>query len=365
MDSYPRIPGKRFRLLSLAATLTGLLACQLAQAAPAIGSVAGSASHGELISISGNSFGTRSSYNNIGDTWKSGSFINFRFKDFEDNKLNSDGFFPQKGGSTWTPGAGELYLANGGPTNSTHYMRRMYTSGESGGLSAEASGAGNQFYSTFKFMLDPNTQSGKFFRFYANSPQNNIYLSTGGSGTTVRGYSECTASSCSPETEWGAGPSFQSGKWHRVEVFADASTNTFSVWVDGTMSWTQRDWLATNLGLNNHTLDYPNMIDGPSRGYGSAGAYSYDDIYIDFTQARVELSDSPTWAGAKRREVQIPVSWSAGLIDVRVNAGAFASGQQAYLYVVDPQGQVNSQGYPVTLGQVTVRPHPPSGFNIQ
>jgi hypothetical protein len=77
----------------------------------------------------------------------------------------------------------------------------------------------------------------------------------------------------------------------------------------------------------------------------------YDDIYVDFTQARVELGDGAKWNGCTHREIQIPQSWSAGAISIIVNAGSFQPGQRLYLYVVDENGSCSADGYPLVLGR--------------
>jgi len=111
------------------------------------------------------------------------------------------------------------------------------------------------------------------------------------------------------------------------------------------------------------------MIDGPERGCGTNGSYNFDDVFIDFTLARVEISDSPTWSGARRKEVQIPVQWSNNSIDIRINTGTFSTGQAAYLYVVDASGKINEQGYPITIGKVSAHsnssPNPPTSVSVQ
>jgi hypothetical protein len=193
----------------------------------------------------------------------------------------------------------------------------------------------------------------------------NVYFSSGCDNYKVRGYSECTASSCSPSTEWGTGPDFQVDKWHRVEVWADSSSNTVSVAIDGVNAWTKRNWLAPSLSLNGHTVDYPNMIDSSSRGCGTAGSYNFDDIFVNFTAARVELGDAATWSAVRKKEVQLPVSWGSGSVTVRVNGGEFASGQSAYLYVVNSSGAVNSNGFPVKLGGSALAPNPPTSVSAQ
>ena len=86
-----------------------------------------------------------------------------------------------------------------------------------------------------------------------------------------------------------------------------------------------------------------------------------DDLYFDDTQARIELCDRPTWVSCTQREHQIPVNWSANSVEFEMNAGAFATAEDVYLYVVDAQGSVNPQGFPVRVGAASaVRPNPPT-----
>ena len=317
---------------------------------PAISGISGTVGAGQTVTVSGSGFGSHASYNNVSDTWNGGQYLNFRFKDFEDATLNSHGFYAQSGGSPWTPTATDLSIQSGGPTNSTSFMRRMYGQ-ENGGLSADVAGAGNQLYTTFKFMVPSGTQSGKLFRFYADSPQNNVWISTGCSDLWVRGFSECTATSCAnAQVQWGTGPQLTAGVWHRLEFWVNADTNTVTASVDGAVNWTMSNWLNSTLALNGHTVDYPNMIDGArDASCPPVGSYNYDDIFVDFTQARVEIGDASTWAAVQHKEVQIPVSWSASSVQIKVNKGEFTTGTQAWLYVVDSNGAVNPNGTPVTI----------------
>jgi hypothetical protein len=358
------------RNATLLACAIGIASLQSATAAPSVSNVSGEFSHGGAVTISGSGFGSRGAYNNASGTWTGGKFLNFRFKDFEDGQLNSNGFFAQKSGSPWSASSSELGIQNGGPANSTRYMRRSYVTGELGGLSTNVSGAGNQLYTTFKFMMPAGTQSGKMFRFYADSPQYDVYLSTGCTNNMVRGFSECTSGSCSgATTEWGSGPALTANQWHRVEVWADSSRNVFNVAVNGVQAWQKSNWLNSNLGLNGHTLDYPNMLDSSSREAScpATGSYSYDDIYVDFTQARVEISDASTWSNARKKEVQLPISWNDGAITIRTNTGTFSAGQTVYVYVVDSSGAVNSQGIAIKIGgtATVAQPSPPTNVMAQ
>ena len=73
-----------------------------------------------------------------------------------------------------------------------------------------------------------------------------------------------------------------------------------------------------------------------------------DDVYIDTTWARVLLGDAADPDECTVLEPQPPTSWSDGSITVTVNLGGL-SGDTAYLFVYDADGNVNSPGFPVTI----------------
>ncbi|NUO50543.1 MAG: hypothetical protein HOV80_16935 [Polyangiaceae bacterium] len=344
------------RTTSLCALLATFAVSSVALAEPSIQGATGNVEPGQALTLSGSGFGTRVDFNDIGDEWSGSHHLAFRFTDFEDGALENDGFYPQKSDSPWSPSTEELAILDGGPTGSSKYLRRAYTDGEVGGISADFNGAGDQLYTSFKFMMPPDTQSGKLWRMWADDPQNDIFLSSGCSDYYLRGASECGASSCAgAETEWGEGPELTAGTWHRVEVWADATTGTFTTWIDGQVAWSKDNWLATSLSLDGHTIDFPNMIDDETRDPDCPplGSYNYDDIYVDFTQARVELGDMPTWSASTLKEVQIPTSWADGSVEVRVSTGPFADGKTVYAYVVAADGSVNEMGYPITISGST------------
>jgi PKD repeat protein len=84
-------------------------------------------------------------------------------------------------------------------------------------------------------------------------------------------------------------------------------------------------------------------IDGCPAPVGSGGAY-YDDVYIDSTQARVEIGNASSYDACTFREIQIPTSWSSTQIQVTFNAGAFAQDDPAWIFVIDSNG-AKSAGY--------------------
>lgn len=92
-----------------------------------------------------------------------------------------------------------------------------------------------------------------------------------------------------------------------------------------------------------------------------------DDIYIDNTRARVEIGDTAFWGNNTHREVQIPTTWSSDSITVTINQGSFNNGDTAYLFVVDENGEVNTNGYPITIGESesdTTPPQSPHGLAV-
>jgi len=96
----------------------------------------------------------------------------------------------------------------------------------------------------------------------------------------------------------------------------------------------------------------------------------YDDIYVDNTPARVEIGNSNKWSNCTVRDIQAPSQWSNSSVSVTVSTPSFASNQKAYIYIVDINGNVNSEGYPITIGNSSTVPpsydqlKPPSGLFV-
>ncbi|MFH1380062.1 MAG: hypothetical protein ABII23_07275, partial [bacterium] len=99
-------------------------------------------------------------------------------------------------------------------------------------------------------------------------------------------------------------------------------------------------------------------IDSSAR---SAKVY-YDDVYIDNTQTRVEIGDKQTWNSCTQREIQMPTAWSDTSIAITVNRGSFDQCKTYYLYVVDANGNVNTNGFPIPI--VPAADEPPCPLRI-
>lgn len=94
------------------------------------------------------------------------------------------------------------------------------------------------------------------------------------------------------------------------------------------------DWFIQDDVSNYHTTQPGNFV-------------YYDDVYMDDSWARVMIGNKPTWTESTQREIQIPSAWSDNSISVTLNQGGFPSFNSAYLYVIDPDGNVNQTGFPL------------------
>ncbi|MDR7420718.1 MAG: hypothetical protein QN178_17620, partial [Armatimonadota bacterium] len=161
------------------------------------------------------------------------------------------------------------------------------------------------------------------------------------------------------------------GSWHLIQVeFAensgvDRADGRLRLWIDGQIYDDTRT-LVTNIGTDGPAVNKRPFIIGlfdswPPSDAPVANMFGYyADIYVDNTFARVEIGDAPRYDDCTHREIQYPLSWDPGAISIRVNQGAFAAGQAAYVFVVDDGGRVNPVGFPITFGGQTVPPPAPS-----
>lgn len=143
--------------------------------------------------------------------------------------------------------------------------------------------------------------------------------------------------------------------WGRVEALVTLSTPGVS---DGTIAlyWNGHELFNSSTVCTRHANNPSIVWDSfilPSMPQDQGTAQwdtRVDDVYIDTTQARVEIGDASTWAACTHKEVQPATSWSASSAIVTLNRGSFGTSDTAYVYVVDSTGAVNSSGYQITFG---------------
>lgn len=149
------------------------------------------------------------------------------------------------------------------------------------------------------------------------------------------------------------------GEWERVEFYikqesAPDTSDDGRIWLAQTANGniSMHDSGVISESCNGVVSNLNWLTFGFDKNCSGAGATSVmdirlDDIYIDDTQARVEIGDGATWSANNHREVQVPSSWSSGSVTITLNQGSFSSFNNLYLYIVDSDGNVNTNGYPL------------------
>lgn len=303
--------------------------------------------HGEAITIGGSDFGLHPDFNSSSSAWKGQLHLVAGFKDFEDGSITSGDF---KSGNGFNE---NVSIAAGGPANSTGYLTTTAINSRltSYGIKQSGNNQGTLFTS-FWYKQSSTHHSGKMWRWFfgPNSSNDNLYVAAGNPGTPtqlVMAGDYMAQNSPALRTAWG--PVFSADVWHKLEIFASKQYNAYVIHMDGveylniatqnTAMWSY----AHTMSPDGHTVDSPSMSER-----GDVCPFNYDDVYIDYTQARVELATGSTWATRGICNTQIPLSWSNTTLSVAINLGSFASGSERYLYVVTADGRVNAAGIPVT-----------------
>lgn len=145
------------------------------------------------------------------------------------------------------------------------------------------------------------------------------------------------------------------GRWNRMEIIVDAERGTVRHYVNGVYQRVSHSSVGefdiddyekrpefADLGLNVAVLGFDHGL----TSYG-AMVTDFGEIYIDTTRARVEIGDAPTWAETRHREIQLPTAWSDGSIEVTLQEGSLEGLSGRYLYVIDAEGNVNEEGFPL------------------
>lgn len=171
-----------------------------------------------------------------------------------------------------------------------------------------------------------------------------VWDDIGGNGTRISWTNMHLIWSGSAEASW-ADWGGQVNNWNRVEMFVTANDNYVRTWTDGYLIHNPPSNFSkanNNYGLNVALVGWDHNI-----GVYPEMNVDISEIYVDDTQARIEVCTSPTWSTCRNREIQIPSAWTNTSITFTVNQGLFSSGGAYYLYVIDEQGNVNANGYPL------------------
>lgn len=338
-----------FKKIILVCLVFSLISLPL-YAAPIISGVSGSFSNSSNITLSGSNFGTKSPAAPL--VWDT----------FEGRTVGAN---PS---NTATVGSWSVVESNG----DMHITSSVVYSGSRAVL------------------LDPTGNGRSFVRYSTTSNNSKIYIALkrryASNVTTNQKFLYLFASgktSPAPAYSWLDGgifivqPDLYGTKW------MGASTPVANTWYTEEFEFKWSSGLGASDGIAKYTRNgevisnytdvvwrnssYPAFVEGfyISNYNGEAGYTIYeDDIYFDTTWARVMLGNSASWANCTQREIQIPTAWSDSSITITVNPGSFASGTNVYLFVVDANGNVNTPGYPITVGAGGQPPSAPTGVRI-
>lgn len=161
---------------------------------------------------------------------------------------------------------------------------------------------------------------------------------------------------------WNTAINPMAGQWIKVELeirYARDATGYVKLWENGSLRVDYRGPTDRYSGSQRNE-----GIGGYARCYYPNNWRYFSDIYLDYTRARVVLTDNANYASATIFEPQIPTSWADGQIQFNMNLGRISAAGPKYLFVFAPDGTRNAQGIPLSGGSVTV-PMPPASLQVQ
>ena len=206
---------------------------------------------------------------------------------------------------------------------------------------------------------DIKTRNWKPWRFYGDNDQ--LQMNSGYIGNDFIFVRYDALGSGMNIGDW-VGQGYEDKKWYHYEIWYDESdpgvTNgDVHHFINSQLHGLDSSSVMTrtfNHSFNQIRIGHYWAKDGVPGYPANLGADIYvDDVYIDTSWARVVIGDTSSWNTNTHREIQITSAWSANSISIAMNQGTFASGQQAYLYVIDANGNMNAAGYPISIGGTT------------
>lgn len=158
------------------------------------------------------------------------------------------------------------------------------------------------------------------------------------------------------------------GRWFHLQYYnkmgtAGVNNGELKVWGDGELMYHVTDIENRGPGYTNNLgiicfgyfisrSFYVNCVEG-TPNQGEFTVY-YDDIYVDNrSRARVEIGNVATYNSCTHREIQPMTAWADGAISFTANTGSFAQNDEVYLFVVDGDGNISTGYGPLTVSTDT------------
>jgi len=343
-------------------------------AAPSVSGISGTIGQGQTLTISGSGFGTHADHN------ASRHYLAAGWENFETgvaDSVFSGNSGPELVTNTALQKANSNYAAKGYRWATAHAYTNVWGAAKN---TTTMYGFHLDLGETFQkkifisgwFMFPEGFDTGIYYqdgdldqsKFICMTPRGTLNPGDGGKTyfSTRGGASFVTENTNTEDGHLGEGdhtPLFTNspmGTWHRFDIYADLTKpegqKIHNWYVDGRKvirnhEFYNADANLTSAGIVNG-FNYLSWL-----MYQFAGDDTYvwpqylDDAFANFTQARVEISESPTWNETVQthKEIQIPTAWSDTSITVSANPGSIDTSGDLYLYVIDDTGLVNANGY--------------------
>jgi hypothetical protein len=343
---------------------------------PAICGVSGTVSHGQSITIAGSSFGNKSHAGPMlwddFDSGASGSAVAGPSGGTEplihQGNLSSYNEWNRDGGGDYLPQS--VVFNNSSPkANSSLHARAVFTNVDMWGLNLfvpySQFTTGNELYISFYHRMSkigavPFPRQSKAWIAYTSAWQDRAYWSTAYDNYCEAGGYRMHITENTPDFSHDLTGTEIEGEWVRFETYIkQAAPNS------ATGHWRQTAWRSSLGTPAKVTRTVSNEImrttsdEWEKWTFGGAfysmcdpgdnGTVDVDEFYMDSTQARVEVCDSPTWSANAKCELQIPMAWSDTSITATFRKGYLGPSTTGYVYVINAAGEVNAQGFLVTI----------------
>jgi len=327
-------------------------------AAPSVSSTSGTFFHGNTVTITGSSFGTDADEGPV------------KYDDFDDGEVGSNlSGWSLSASSGIHPAYSDTYSHNGDQCGYANLETQFTCAAYADNL--DLTTIYTSHWVRWEKVSGLDSRNKKFARFTSHLVVEDPPKDEFNDGRPIMGYTNFYGDDCGWYLDNGDGyvsvaeDYITSDTWHRVEMYFVASSEPgeadgeWAFWLDSSQIVDEQDYVTIETTAFREfvrTFILPffcTHVDANDNPEGGPHRIYYDDVYVDSTQARVEIGDASTWSACTHREIQIPSAWSSNSITATVNRGSMSNGT-AYLYVVDADGNTNSSGYQITISVPTI-----------
>jgi hypothetical protein len=336
-----------------------------AHAAPAISSISGSVSDGAAITIAGSSFG-------------SGDSTPLVWENFDAGASGSGLTNPRVGSWQLDSRPQPIYSGTRAHSGSKSAYAAYNSSNQWSFFTVKLPDA-DKFYQTFWFWWSSQGTQGQLKLVQVHGDSNQGDYAPGimtGSSTTDWWFSyistESGANNTKTQVTYPKTPA--AGSWHKFEMAMKRSSGgnvadgNVAVWIDGQQQYSRQNAVTRDNSAYNWAETA--FFHGVTNMNASTDVY-IDDAYLNNSWSRVVVGNAATYSAVTQTEIQPVSAWSSGSIQITLNRGSLANFDNAYLYVVDENGGVNSTGYKLCTGCTqpppppqAKTPSPPSGVAV-